>query len=208
MNCIKCDVELNDDNWWPSYKKYGIYICSKCGNKISKEYFKTEKGKEVSRRGQEKYRYTEKGKIKIKEWENSLSGKESKQINNKKHREKYKEKRNEYKKKYDKTPQGIESKKKSEKKYSQTTYGKENKRENKKKNKNKRKRNLGFNPLNTWFENSHAHHINLNDVMYVPKEYNKICYHNVFTGYNMEIVNTYAYFFLIMNNIGEIKCLI
>lgn len=66
------------------------------------------------------------------------------------------------------------------------------------------RRKLGFNPLNNSFENSNAHHINLNDVIYIPEEYNKIS-HNVRTGRNMEIVNTYAFFFLMMQNIDKIR---
>lgn len=64
------------------------------------------------------------------------------------------------------------------------------------------RRKLGFNPLNNTFPNSNAHHINFNDVIYVPEYYNKIS-HNVRTGRNMEVVNTYAYFFLMMQNIDK-----
>ena len=61
-------------------------------------------------------------------------------------------------------------------------------------------RKLGFNLLNKPFENSEGHHINQNDVIYIPKEWHRIIAHNVWKGKNMEIVNTYAYFFLLMQN--------
>jgi len=64
------------------------------------------------------------------------------------------------------------------------------------------RRKLGFNPLNNPFPNSNAHHINFDDVIYIPQEYNKIS-HNIWTGKNMEIVNVYAYFFLMMQNIDK-----
>jgi len=69
---------------------------------------------------------------------------------------------------------------------------------------NTKRRELGNNFLNNPFPNSHGHHINLNDVIYVPKEYNKIS-HDVRTGRNMEVVNSYAYFFLMMQNIKEFR---
>ncbi len=68
----------------------------------------------------------------------------------------------------------------------------------------KRKRGLGFVSLNSPFENSEGHHINLNDVIYVPYEWNHMIAHNVWTGENMEIVNSMTYFFLMQQNIKEI----
>lgn len=34
----------------------------------------------------------------------------------------------------------------------------------------RRQRELGFFPINNWFKNSHAHHINKDQVIYIPKE--------------------------------------
>lgn len=65
-----------------------------------------------------------------------------------------------------------------------------------------KRRNLGFNELNQYFNNSEAHHINKNDVIYMPKEWH-IKGHNVFTSKNMEAVNTIAFFFLTMQNINN-----
>ncbi len=70
--------------------------------------------------------------------------------------------------------------------------------------KSSKRRELGHTPLNKPFKGSDGHHINLNDVIYIPEEYNKI-QHNVRTGKNMDIINAYAYFFLVQQNIGELN---
>ena len=63
---------------------------------------------------------------------------------------------------------------------------------NQKKAQNKRKRNLGFEPLNEPQEGFVAHHINLKKVIYIPKELHQSISHNVFTGKNMHIINALA----------------
>ena len=72
-------------------------------------------------------------------------------------------------------------------------------REMARKHRDKRDRNLGFNPLNEHFEGSEAHHINFNDVIYIPKEIHQNIRHNLLTGKNMALINSIAYQFL-MNN--------
>lgn len=57
---------------------------------------------------------------------------------------------------------------------------------------NKRERNLGFNPLNKSFEDSEGHHINKNDVIYVPKEIHQSISHCLETGKNMNKINEIA----------------
>ena len=57
------------------------------------------------------------------------------------------------------------------------------------KHNNKRKRNLGFNPLNEYFEGSEAHHINRNDVIYIIKELHRSIKHCLETGKNMDKIN-------------------
>lgn len=49
------------------------------------------------------------------------------------------------------------------------------------------------------------YHVNQNDIIYVPIDYNQDIPHNVVTGYNMTIINHIAYLFLIMNNISELN---
>ena len=66
---------------------------------------------------------------------------------------------------------------------------------------NKRHRNLGFSPLNEYFEGSEAHHINFNDVIYIPKELHWSIRHNAWTGKNMALINSVAYQFLFGNYI-------
>lgn len=75
-----------------------------------------------------------------------------------------------------------------------------------------RTKNLGWHSLNPCIGNGNQiikgyerHHVNKNDVIYVPKHYNQDIIHNLHTGYHMEIVNTMAYFFLIMNYIEDLN---
>jgi len=69
---------------------------------------------------------------------------------------------------------------------------------------NKRNRELGFNPINEYYINLEGHHVNKTDIIYIPKEWNHIVYHNVHTGKNMFIVNSYAYFFMLQQNIQKL----
>ena len=61
---------------------------------------------------------------------------------------------------------------------------------------NKRDRCLGFNPLNGHFENSEAHHINPNDVIYIPETIHKSVSHCLETGKNMDTINILAIAYL------------
>lgn len=72
---------------------------------------------------------------------------------------------------------------------------------------NKRKRNLGFIPLNEYFIDSHAHHIDDKNIIYIPKETHKLIWHRQKSIYTMDRINTYAYFFLIQQNIKELGLL-
>jgi hypothetical protein len=56
----------------------------------------------------------------------------------------------------------------------------------------KRYRNLGFVPLNEYFKNSVAHHIDLKHVIYIPRELHESISHNIITGKNMHIINALA----------------
>jgi len=85
-------------------------------------------------------------------------------------------------------------------KYRQTSNGKISTR----KNNSKRKRELGFNPLNNYFYESEGHHINKIDIIFIPYSLHKEVSHNVYTNKNMEIINTIAFFFLMMQNIDNL----
>jgi len=57
---------------------------------------------------------------------------------------------------------------------------------------NKRKRDLGFKPLNKYFEGSEAHHINKIDIIYIPKEIHRNISHCLENNKNMEEINKFA----------------
>ena len=57
-------------------------------------------------------------------------------------------------------------------------------------------RQLGFNPWNKSFKECESHHLTKEDVLYLPKELHRSIYHNIWTGQNMDIINTLAIQFL------------
>jgi hypothetical protein len=59
-----------------------------------------------------------------------------------------------------------------------------------------KRRALGFVPLNSFFVDSDAHHINKNDVIYIPRELHRSVYHNIWTGKGMDAINKLAGAFL------------
>jgi len=60
------------------------------------------------------------------------------------------------------------------------------------KRKANKRRDLGFNPLNKYFEGSEAHHINKNDIVYILKELHQSIPHCLKTGKNMDKINRLA----------------
>lgn len=73
------------------------------------------------------------------------------------------------------------------KKYYKSEKGKKAVRKN-----HAKRRSLGFIELNDPFPNSQGHHIDKNFVIYIPTKMHKSVWHNVFTGKNMEQINTMA----------------
>lgn len=65
----------------------------------------------------------------------------------------------------------------------------------------KRKRFLGFDPLNEAFENSEAHHIDFECVIYIPRELHNSIRHNIWTDYNMTEINDKVFEWLEMNTL-------
>ena len=65
-------------------------------------------------------------------------------------------------------------------------------REVKRKSENKRRRNLGYIPINNWFEGSNFHHLDRDSGVYIPEWLHKMYSHNVFTGKNMDKMNEAA----------------
>lgn len=58
-----------------------------------------------------------------------------------------------------------------------------------KRSRDRRKRNLGFEPLNTCFEGSEAHHMTKDVVIFIPKELHRSVRHNLETGEGMDEIN-------------------
>lgn len=59
-----------------------------------------------------------------------------------------------------------------------------------------KRRTFGFNPLNSYFVGADAHHINQNDVIYIPKAMHVSIRHNQYTGQGMAEMNALAGQFL------------
>ena len=65
LNCIKCGVELDSNNWYPHKMKRNERICKKCVQKANKIYQYSEKGVVAFRASDKKYKQSSHGKIKI-----------------------------------------------------------------------------------------------------------------------------------------------
>lgn len=61
---------------------------------------------------------------------------------------------------------------------------------------NSKRRELGFKPLNKPFYNSEGHHINKEEVVYIPKKLHQGIYHNLSTGQGMFEINLNTFEFL------------
>lgn len=217
MKCNRCNIDLTINNTTPSYMKKRW--CKECVKKYNKEYRRNNKPKcsehdknrrlsssykEQKKQSNKKYRlkhkdllyeinrlYRLKNKcriyIKKLEWySNNIDKKRtSSRRTAKKHRDKI----------------GREASNKESRDYYQTSNG----RTVRLRSAHKRRDNMGFNPLNEWFEGSHAHHINKIDIIYIPNKWNRLVYHNIYTQKNMEIINTIAFFFLVQQNIKKLS---
>lgn len=56
-----------------------------------------------------------------------------------------------------------------------------------------KRRELGFIPLNFPFENFHAHHIDSEHIIYIPRELHRSVKHNLKTNEGMKEMNTKAF---------------
>lgn len=56
-----------------------------------------------------------------------------------------------------------------------------------------KRRKLGYRCLNKRFPNSHGHHIDKENVIFIPKELHKSIYHNVWNGKGMQEMNARAF---------------
>ena len=186
--CSKCKIEkpLNE---FGNKKKAKDGKQSQCKNCISL-YNKSNKAK----KSRKKYKCSDKGVKKIKEYEKTNICKKRRKISVKKYRQSEKGKIS------------AERGRKSEsfirgcKKYKQTDKGKENI----KKGLAKRQREFGFIPLNNILPNSNAHHINKDYIIYIPKEVHQKYRHRQSNFKSMIIINKIAweYLYLKPNNIN------
>ena len=55
---------------------------------------------------------------------------------------------------------------------------------------------MGFIELNDYFEGAHAHHIDKEFVLYIPRELHRSVYHNMWSGEGMEEINVLAFEFV------------
>jgi hypothetical protein len=101
------------------------------------------------------------------------------------HREQEKERNRRYYK------ENSEKRKEGARQYLQTEKGKEVH-----KRKNNKRRELGFIPLNQFFEDAVAHHIDKERVIYIPEIFHVSVPHCLETGNNMDFINEIAYSYL------------
>ena len=81
---------------------------------------------------------------------------------------------------------------KATRKYSKTEKGRVADR----RKQDKRKRDLGFFPLNKYFKGSEAHHISENLIVYLPSKIHKSIQHSIWTWRGMDIINKLSLEFL------------
>jgi len=134
--------------------------------KYKKRYSQTERGKEVHRKANKQYYQTENAKDLRKKYYRSEECRKARKL-------------------YYNTKGGRKAIKNAVKKYRRSEKGKEMML----RSIHKRKRNLRFIPLNNHFEGSDAHHINREEIIYIPKKLHKSIYHNLNTGKNMKEIN-------------------
>jgi len=59
-----------------------------------------------------------------------------------------------------------------------------------------KRRVLGYVPLNRPFDGCEGHHIDKEQVIYIPKELHQSVRHNMWTGVNMDVINAHAIAYL------------
>ena len=78
-------------------------------------------------------------------------------------------------------------------------------RESVRKEVSKRRRNLGYIPINKPFKGSNFHHLDKDSGIYIPAWLHKMYPHNVFTGKNMDKMNDIAIRWWIINRCREVR---
>lgn len=162
--CSKCKIEKSLDNFGnkKDSKDGKNTRCKNCLKKCNKEYQQTnsykEHLKEYLKEYHKEYKQTDKCKEYQKEYEQTDKRKKWKKEHFKDCNKEYRDTHKEYFKEYQQTDNFKISTKKSQ---------------------NKRKRSLGFIPLNKTFNNCNSHHINEEIVINIPIELHKSIWHTV-----------------------------
>ena len=141
-------------------------------NKWGKIYYQTHK--EKIKKQTDKYRQTHKEEIKEKHRKEYINNREKILCRSNNYRLTHKEQTNRNHRKWDKINPDKRLK----------IYTK---------HRDKRKRGLGYIPINKWFKGSEGHHLTKEYVMYIPKELHRLIRHNIFTGKNMNLINYEVY---------------
>ena len=184
--------------WKKWYKQHGVpkYINGHKPNMTDSEKKENRKNTTAKYRQTHKEQinkcqriYLEKNEKKVK----SYYQENKKQISEKqcKYYQKHKEHYNNKNKKY--RQEHREQIKKMKKEYSITPNGKINKA----KSEDFRKRNLGSEMLNDWFEGCNRHHINTKQIICIPKELHELYRHNHKKQETMVKINRVAFQYLI-----------
>ena len=178
QECITTNEDLNEFD----YIKQGIQKNGKIqwrrreGKKNYMKSYYQKNTEEIGENSKEYYEeHKEEKKIYAEGYIKTPKGREVKRKASAKHYENHKKEKKEYNKIHTKTPEGIKVKKKADAKVHA-----------------KRKRGLGFEPLNEPFEGCEAHHIDTVYVVHIPKELHRSVPHNIFTDKGMEEINKKA----------------
>ena len=70
---------------------------------------------------------------------------------------------------------------------------------------NKRERNLGYIPINNWFEGSNFHHLDKDSGVYIPEWLHKAYWHNQWTGQGMDKINEVAIYWWMINQCKQLQ---
>lgn len=152
-----------------------------------------EKVKEMYRKSGKKYRMAHPERVAVMQRRHYLANYERKSEYSKKWRLANLERDKIVKKKWRLEHPGYSSE--HSKKYGRTLKGKEVQRKARAKSRAKRRR-FGFVPLNKYFKDSEGHHINLEEVIYIPKKMHRSVWHSILSGVNMEKINRLAFNYL------------
>ncbi|MCK5013377.1 MAG: hypothetical protein KAS66_06130 [Candidatus Omnitrophica bacterium] len=163
------------------------YIQSEKGKATAKAWRESDAGKASIARRKAKYKASAKGKLKIKAYRKSEKAK----VNRAKCRQAPEQKAMAalWERKWVQTEKGKESLTHSSAKYAKTPKGKITRA----RSASKRKKDMGYNSINTKFEDSDGHHLNKSDVVFIPTELHKSIWHRQINPTSMKLINDVAF---------------